>query len=271
MNVDRSKGLPKAATVAALAYCLAALPALAQNANLVTKTANDLGVTVTGYKYDEPGFATWKATKIGFEYSGTYAIGSEFPNRSEGWFLRGDVRYANGKTDYSSSISGNINNAPDRYYEVRGLVGKDFYFSDYTLSPYVGLGYRYLYNDIRGVSTTGARGYRRESHYTSLPIGVIHKMNLANQSQLVSTVEFSKLIRGEQEAKLSDALPATPDVSLKQRSGYGLRLGTMVRFDNWSVGPTLMFWRIKESDKAGFIFEPRNSTYEFGVKGVYHF
>ena len=273
MNIDRSIGLRKAMSVTALACCLTPLPALAQRADLATKTGNEVGVTASSYKYTEPGNMSIKATKIGFDYSGTYAIGSEWPNRSAGWFLRGDLRYATGKGDYSSGASGSLNDRPDWYYEVRGLVGKDFDFGDYTLSPYAGLGYRHLFNDLRGVSSTGARGYRREIDYTTLPVGVIHKMNLANQKQLLTTLEYSRLIRGQVDAKLSDALPATADVSLKQRNGYGLRLGAMVRFATWSVGPSLIWWRIKESDRAnaGIIFEPSNNTYEFGVKAVYHF
>lgn len=281
MNVDRSIGLLKAITtgplkaitVTASACCLTALPALAQRADLATKTANEVGVTVSSYKYTEPGVMSIKANKIGFDYTGTYALDAEWPNQSKGWFLRGDVRYATGKGDYSSNASGALNNRPDWYYEVRGLIGKDFAFGDYTLSPYAGLGYRHLFNDLRGVSSTGASGYRRESNYTSLPVGVTHKMNLSNQMQLHTALEYSRLIRGKQDSKLSDALPATADVSLRQRSGYGLRLGTMVRFATWSVGPTLTWWRIKESDRAnaGLIVEPRNNTYEFGVKAAYNF
>lgn len=269
MNVDRSIGLLKTMTFAALACT--ALPALAQNAGLTTRTGNEVGVTVSDYKYTEPGIMAIKATKIGFEYSGTYALDSEWPNQSKGWFVRGDVRYATGKGNYSSGLSGTINDRPDWYYEIRGLIGKDFYFGDYTLSPYAGLGYRYLFNDLRGVTSTGGLGYRRESNYSTLPVGVTHRMNLANQSQLLTTVEYSYLIRGRQESKLSDSTPLLQDVGLKQRNGYGLRLGTMVQFDKWSVGPSLMLWRIKESDRSTLTLEPRNNTYELGVKGVYNF
>lgn len=272
MNVDRSIGLLKAMTVTALAYCLTPLPALAQSAELATKTGNEIGVTVSRYKYTEPN-ASIKATKIGFDYSGTYAIVPEWPNRSNGWFVRGDMRFATGKGDYSSDLSGTLNDRPHWYYEIRGLIGKDFHFGDYTLSPYAGLGYRYLFNDLRGVTSTGARGYRRESNYYTLPVGVTHKINLANQAQLLTTVEYSYLIRGRQESRLSDVNPATQqDVSNTQRSGYGVRLGTMVRFATWSVGPSLILWRINESDRANAgLFEPCNNTYELGVKGVYHF
>lgn len=273
MNTARSIGIRKTMRVAAVACALLPLPAHSQDAELATKSGNEVGVTFSGYKYTEPGLLTLKANKIGIDYSGTYAFGSEWPNRSEGWFVRGDVRFATGKVDYSSSLSGSINNRPDRYYELRGFVGKDFHFANYTLSPYAGLGYRNLYNDLRGVTSTGARGYRRESNYLTLPIGVAHRMNLANQRQLLTTLEFDYLIRGRQDSSLSDATPATADVSNTQRNGFGLRLGAMVRFPTWSVGPFLNLWRIKDSDRtgAGLIFEPRNNTYEFGVKAAYAF
>jgi hypothetical protein len=45
--------------------------------------------------------------------------------------------------------------------------------------PYAGLGFRYLYNDLRGTSSTGAIGYRRESHYFYVPLGVTLRVPLA--------------------------------------------------------------------------------------------
>ena len=273
MNVDRSIGIIEVMKITAFACLLTPLSTLAQGVGLATKTGNEIGVTVSDYKYTEPGNMSIKATKVGFDYSGTYAIGSEWPSRSTGWFLRGDLRYATGKGDYSSSISGTLDKRPDWYYEIRGLVGKDFAFGDYSLSPYAGLGHRYLFNDLRGLSSTGALGYRRKSNYTTLPVGVIHRTNLANQAQLLTTVEYSYLIRGRQDATLSDANPATPDFSGTQRRGYGLRLGAMLGFGTWSVGPSLILWRINESDKISTpaFSEPRNNTYELGVKAVYNF
>jgi hypothetical protein len=271
MNFKPSFGLRMAMTVTAMACCLAPLPVLAQSTELATRTGNEFGVSASNYKYAEPGHMSIKATKIGFDYTGTYAIGSQGSNRSDGWFLRGNLRYATGKGDYSSGPTGSMNNRPDWYYEVKGLIGKDFFFDAYTLSPYAGLGYRYLFSDLRGVSSTGANGYRRESTYYTLPIGVTQKMNLADNKQLHTTLEYSYLISGQQDVKLSEAVSTNQDVSLRQRSGYGLSLGTMVRFDTWSVGPSLTLWRVKESDRGGGYVEPRNNTYEFGVKAAYHF
>ena len=273
MNMDRYRVFIKPVTALAMAACVASPAALAQRVNLTTQSGHEVGTTLTSYKYTEPGLMRIKATKIGFDYTGTYAIGSEWPNRSNGWFVRADVRYATGKGDYSSSISGSINDRTDWYYEVRGLIGKDFDMGQYVLSPYAGLGYRHLYNDLRGFTTTGAAGYRRENDYTTLPIGLVHRMALSGQSQLHTTVEYAHLLRGRQVAKLSDANVLTGDVSLRQRHGYGVRLGTMVRFDTWSVGPTLTLWRVKQSDTGGTppVVEPKNDPREFGIKAAYHF
>ena len=262
--------LPKTLIVTALAT-LSALPALAENSTLRTRAGNEFGVSVSTYKYTEPDVMSIKATKVGFDYSGTYVIGSEWPNQGAGWYLRGDARFATGKGDYSSNSSGTQNNLPDWYYEVRGLLGKDFDFGGYSLSPYAGLGYRYLFNDLRGTTSTGSQGYRRESRYTTLPIGVTHKINLANQKQLLTTVEYDYLVSGQADAKLSDSSLSRADLSFKQSSGYGLRFSTLVRFDTWSVGPTLVLWRIKDSETVSSFREPRNNTLEFGFKASYHF
>ena len=93
------------------------------------------------------------------------------------------------------------------------------------------------------------------------------------QAQLHTTVEYSHLLQGRQEAKLSDVGPGFTDVSLCQRKGYGLRFSSMAKFDKWSVGPALIVWRIKPSEVGGTppVIEPKNNTVEFGIKAAYHF
>lgn len=261
----------------ALAVFFMPIAAIAQSTNLATETGYELGATVSSYEYAEPGVMTLKAKKIGFDVSGTYAFEPHFPATSNDWFVRWNLRYATGATDYSSPISGTIDGRTDWYYEVKALVGKDLYMGNYVLAPYAGLGYRYLFNDLRGTTSTGSFGYRRHNNYLSLPIGVTHKMQLDAQKQLHTTVEFSYLIRGTQDVKLSD-LPTNnaayqSDVSLRQRSGYGVRLESMLSFDGWSVGPYISMWRVKKSDIGGTpaVLEPKNSTDEVGIKANYRF
>lgn len=251
--------------------CFTSGASLAQNKELATQTGNEFGVILSNYRYTEPGVMNLKATKIGFEYSGTYAIDPEWPNQNKGWFLRTELRYLTGKADYESASSGSLNDAPDWYYEARILGGKDFHLDGYVLAPYLGFGYRHLYNDIRGTTTTGAKGYRRESNYFTAPIGITHKLNLSNQKQLQTTMEYSYLIRGNQYTQLSDASSLLPNISNTQRSGYGLRLSTSLRFDNWAIGPSLIYWRINQSEVSNGYVEPTNNTTELGLKASYLF
>ena len=243
----------------------------AQSVDLMSKSENSVGVTLSHYKYDEPSYMSLTAALAGFELSRTQSLGTNWPNTDQSWFVRGDLRYALGKADYQSAQSGTLNDTPNWYLEARALVGKDFDLGNYVLAPYVGLGFRYLHNDLR---TSDARqGYRRDSSYLALPIGLTHKMKLSNSSQLLTTLEYLHLIKGVQQARLSDENPTKQNVRLDQPKGYGLRLGAMMRFDDWSVGPTLSYWNVAQSEVGGVpsVFEPKNTSYELGLKLMKHF
>lgn len=231
----------------------------AQNNDLTTKAENSFTLSLSNYKYDEPGYMKLKTPKTGLAYSGIHAFGAAWPNPNQAWFLRTDLSYLSGGADYQSPISGNISNTPSWYLEARVLFGKDIQMGSYVLAPYVGVGYRHLYSDI---------GYQRDSYYTNLPIGVTHKVKLDNQAQLLTTFEYMHLLKGQQQVKL-----ATQNVSLDQKSGYGIRASMLRRQNQWSFGPTLTYWHIDQSEVGGTIpvFEPKNKTLELGIKGAYHF
>ena len=250
------------------------LPAFsfAQHSSLATQSGHEFGASLSSYRYSEPGLIDIKSnSKAGGEYTGTYAFDSEWPNQYKGWFLKTELRYLTGKADYSSISTGSKSNVPDWYYEARILAGKDYPLDGYALSPYIGFGYRYLFNDLRGRSTTNNPGYRRQSTYYSIPIGLTHKLNLSNQNQLHTTIEYDYLVRGLQNTTLSDTGLGLSDVSHRQNSGYGLRLSSMVRFDKWTVGPSLIYWNIKDSEIVNGSFEPKNNTTEIGFKANYLF
>lgn len=78
------------------------------------------------------------APLLGVDYTGTYAFGND-------WFVKADARYAYGSAKYSGS--GTQSNIPYPYYDLRGLVGYDFNFTElggFVLAPFAGIGYRYL-------------------------------------------------------------------------------------------------------------------------------
>jgi len=239
-------------------YSLTSMPTFAQNANLATTSESTLGLSAFNYKYDEPGYMTLKANRVGLNYSATYAPGAKWPNAANDWFYKAELAYSNGKADYTSPISGNLKGTPNSFYEARLLSGKDIDMGTYVLSPYIGVGYRHLFSDL---------GYERTSNYTTMPIGLTHKVKLADNSQLHTTMEYVHLLSGVQKVKLIQ------NINMDQKSGFGLRFSMLRRFDTWSLGPTLTFWNLDQSELGAPtpLYEPKNKTIEIGLKGAFHF
>jgi hypothetical protein len=217
----------------------------AQNSsvNISTQSGNSLGLTISGYQYKEPSLdAVINSALVGIDYTGTYAFGND-------WFIRADARYAYGSAKYTGS--GTQSNIPYSYYDLRGLFGYDFSFSElggFVLAPYAGIGYRYLFDNQAGQTTSGANSYNRSSNYMYLPIGVTHRMTINDVHKLETAFEYDYLIQGTQVSHLSQAAPYLPDVTNQQFRGYGLRLSSMYQFSEWSVGPYITYWNIQNSN-----------------------
>ncbi len=252
----------------------------AESASIYTRNGNEFALTGSSYLYEEPSLnVSTTGDKFGMNHTGTLLLNSD-------WFLKEDVRFAYGQVDYAGS--GIQSGAPDWYGEVRGLLGRDVQVSSVVLSPYIGFGYRYLFNDLRGYSSTGSAGYRRESNYYYLPLGVTHRMEMQDQAVLSTTLEFDYLLWGEQLTRLSDLIGhngviSASDTSNRQHSGYGLRLNMMYEMDDWGFGPFIHYWNIADSEVtyqvmtdcawAGFgsLREPKNQTTEYGIRLMFRF
>jgi len=247
--------------------------AYAESFKLRTQTGNEIGLSLSTYKYQEPGLMSSKGAKLGLDVHGTEVLPTQY-------FISSDLLFSYGSVDYSSPISGTASGEPDWYIEARVLVGKDWPLKNSVFSPYTGLGYRYLFNDARGISSTGSTGYRRESNYIYLPVGVVHRTTLNKLSKLVSTLEYDHLLEGKQASRLSDT-GFLNDVSNTQSSGFGLKLSVIYENDNWAIGPFAHYWNISKSNTmpvyfsdgtlAGTGVEPKNNTVEFGLRVSQHF
>lgn len=237
---------------------------------LETKTGNTIGLTVSSYDYREPSSnMSLKATKLGIDYSGVRTLNDD-------WYARGDFRYADGKVDYSGS--GTMSNCPEWYYELRGMIGKDFDQGAYNWSSYIGLGYRHLFSNTRGITSTGDIGYRRKSQYAYLPVGVTHRLKLESNARLSTSLEYNHLIKGQQKSYISDATNLVGDQTNDQRKGYGIKGSMYYEKNNWFFGPWFHYWNIKQSDSTSAtvvllgipytaaFWEPKNKTMEVGLK-----
>jgi outer membrane protein with beta-barrel domain len=253
---------------------VAAAPAVAQDAApqdpLLTRPGWEAGAQVSKYKYEEPDFMKLEGDRIGAVGAYTFTR----PNRA---YFRIDGRVSYGRLDYSSVGTGTSSDEPDWTAEIRGVVGRDYVMGErYALSPYIGLGYRYLYNDGRGYTSTGHIGYRRYSQYWYVPIGLTMRMRAGSQWVFAPTVEYDAFIGGKQKSELSDTGLALNDATNRQDRGRGYRVYLMVESRNWSFGPWLHYWNIKDSDVVsiggGFAgLEPANETTEYGLELRYRF
>ncbi|HEX9182058.1 MAG TPA: outer membrane beta-barrel protein [Burkholderiales bacterium] len=250
----------------ALAGALFAGLAWAQDP-LATRRGWEVGGQISHYRYEEPGFMSLDGPRFGV--SGAYTIVT--PQRP---FLRVEGRASLGRLDYEGS--GSLPDVPDQIFEARVLAGGDFGNGRLRWSPYAGVAFRHLYNDLRGVSSTGAVGYQRESTYFYLPLGVTLRTPLGDGWVLAPQLEYDVFVRGEQRSYLSDTGLGLSDVTNRQDGGRGYRGQLMLERQRWTFGAWLQYWNIEDSDLQPIapgvrVYEPANETREAGLELRYRF
>lgn len=225
----------------------------------------ELGTEISHIKYEEPGVMEQEGVMWGILGSYTYR---------DNWMLKAEGRFSYGQVDYKNS--GTLDNIDDYMWEFRGLAGYDFPVLEASiLTPYIGFGYRYLNDDMSGMTTsTGALGYERESNYYYSPIGVEIITPLENGWSVGVMFEYDYFWKGKQKSHLGE-IPGYYDIENDQNDGYGLR--GSVKFQkkgdriDYAIEPFIRYWNIKDSeittDPAGRSWmEPKNNSTEFGVK-----
>jgi len=250
------------------ALLLLASSAIAQGTDrLATKPGLEIGGQVAYYDYKEPNFAEIKGNRLGL-------VGAWTAVSEQSIFARIDLRLSYGSLDYQGS--GSASGVPDMIIETRAVAGFDWALTGVTLSPYAGLGYRYLYDDLSGYSTTGAAGYRRYSNYLYAPVGLTARFNLSPEWVIAPTAEWDFFIQGKQKSMLSDANATLGNPTNTQKQGSGYRLYLMFEKDRLAVGPYFHYWHIQDSDiqpigGGRFGLEPENFTHEYGLELRYRF
>ena len=212
--------------------------------------------------------------------AGAYTYhGKMSPSELDKWMFKAEGRFAYGEVDYKNS--GTIDNIDDYIWEFRVLGGYDFpILKASVITPYIGFGYRYLNDDMSGtVSSTGARGYERESNYFYTPIGIETITELENGWSIGFTLEYDYFWRGKQKSHLSDVVVGVSDLENDQNDGYGCRGSIKLQKKgknlDFVIEPFLRYWNIKKSEVSavtysgviwGYGWEPKNNSTEIGIK-----
>lgn len=231
-------------------------------------------------RYKEPGIMQEQGLFYGVAGSYSYKGGISTANPHLDYYLfRAEGRVSIGEVDYQNS--GDIDSITDYIIELRGLGGLGFMLSEsITITPYIGIAYRYLNDDMEGhVSTSGALGYERESNYYYSPIGVEGEIDLGNNWSVGATVEYDHFWFGKQISHLSNARQDFNDPENRQNKGFGLRgalrLIRKTEKLDFILEPFIRYWHIGSSQEADLTFfgakigtatEPKNKSTEYGLR-----
>jgi Autotransporter beta-domain len=242
----------------------------------------EAGPEISYFAYEEPHFAETRGFLLGIAGSFTY---------HDSLMFKAEGRFSYGSLYYTSPVSGTMENRPDYIWEFRGLGGYDFSLQQGSiLTPYIGIGYRYLNDNSAGkVTSVGDLGYERESNYYYSPVGVKFNTNSKTGWSTETTAEYDIFWRGKQVSHLGDAIPGINDVDNSQKRGYGLRGSVAFKTKagdlDYAIEPFIRYWNIKDSEPA-LVFdattllcgatvceglEPANHSTEYGINFLVRF
>jgi hypothetical protein len=230
----------------------------------------EIGPEISYIKYKEPDVMSQRGPMYGIDAAYSY---------HNGVMIKVAGRYSYGKVDYQNSST--LNNIDDSIFEIRTLGGYDFKISSsFTMTPFIGVGYRYLKDDMSGrITSTGAKGYLRESNYYYSPVG-IEAVNVFDKGWSAGVIlEYDYFWKGMQKSYLSNVSAGYNDIENNQNSGYGVRGSVIIKKQTdrvfYVIEPFVRHWNIDKSDVQNVTYygtvidrglEPKNESTEIGVK-----
>ncbi|WP_462326178.1 outer membrane beta-barrel protein [Desulfobaculum sp.] len=253
-----------------------ASPALAQEESTdpalhpALRNTVELGYVYANVRYREPGVMKETGSLHGIRLRGTYHC-------SAGWMGRGEMEYVGGGLDYDGQYQDGTpitRDTEDSMFHLRALVGYDIPLSDWALTPFVGLGYRYWFDEIEGDG-----GYEREIRYLYTPVGA-ELATRRGEWRFGLRGEYDLFWGGRVKSHLSQADARYNDPTNEQDAfdAWGVRAACFAEYlgEGWSVSvePYYRYWDVEESDTAtleitgsadGTVVEPQNTMRVFGV------
>ena len=255
------------------------------------KYTERIGVKDTGIKYGLTGAYQYRFS----ENESIYTWNDFLHATNKLNIFRLEARASYGEVDYEGS--GTWDNIPDWNFETRGLLGLEIPVRDWAIiTPFAGLGYRYLFNEFSVVPSQNIggqqyySGYDRESTYIYIPLGVETKKEFDENWSLSFINEVDFFIWGKQITHLEDSADQNgvsagyDELENKQEKGFGWRTSARLtkRMDRFEVfiEPFFRYWHIEDSEfsfvtAGGALLctgnlcsggiEPDNKTWEYGV------
>jgi len=233
----------------------------------------EMGLEYTNFAYKEPSIDVEETTDFYgiFGALSGHSTANKLMARLEGRFAAGPVDY-DGKLNDGTAWT---DKGDDFIFEGRGLIGRDFTMNNATITPLIGIGWRYLNDQL-----DSQYAYEREISYLYSPVGFEASVPFQDTWKMVLRAEYDIFWQGWVKSHLSQVNSAFNDLDNKQDGGYGARASIAIQkqLKNsivLSVEPFFRFWDIDQSNNAnvtfagtivGYGYEPANRTKEFGVR-----
>ena len=177
--------------------------------------------------------------------------------------------------------NGSLDNTGEHILEFRGLAGYDFLITKKNIiTPYLGIGYRYLKTNKTGVWD------ENKIIYLYSPIGVEINTELGKRWSIATKLEYDYFLWGKVHHVNSSYVSG--DNEFNQERGYGLR--GSVKFQKkadkveLAIEPFVKYWYIKESKISSYNFSrslrgvtyynntyPKNHSTEIGIRFAVRF
>ena len=226
------------------------------------------------HEYQEPGVMEETGMLQGF-------VGSYIYHNDNGLMADISLRIGYGELEYDGRTWGGTPLRMDTengVLELRGLVGYDHELNgDRFITPFVGIGYRYLNND-----TNYAGGYEREIEYLYVPIGISTDSPLTGDWRWGVNMEYDLFLGGRVYSYLGNVHPAYNTLENDQdfMDGYGARFSLNFEKEisdnlSLSIEPFVRYWNIEDSNVSiltvygtpvAYGYEPKNDTTTYGLR-----
>ena len=222
-----------------------------------------LGIGLSKYAYREPSLGVANDGWLGI----AQAKWAPDNLRIKNWPLTLSGQATFGYVDYTGS--GTMANQPTSIYQLQLESPHTEWVKGYQISP--GIGYRYLYNDARGTTSTNYGGYRRTSEYLFASLGAERPFG---ENWRVA-VQGYYLLSGRQTTNLFDVAGSVyasqGPIQNSQRHGIGWKAGICKTYQALDFCSSFEYWQIGASNTYSFIsgntiypvYEPTNNTKSF--------
>lgn len=226
-----------------------------------------MGVDVNYFDYEEPGVMNETGVMAGIY--GLYTFDYLYPLTFSGY---GSMSFGN--LDYDGAIvyeDGTEEplqvSTPNFIFNMRGISGLKLRAEDHVWTPYIGLGYRYLEDDL-----PTQYGYIREQTYYYVPVGVMLMFVTKFGWSFEGTLEYDIFLDGRNRS-YGGALG--PGITVHQNSGQGARASVNFLFPKmlypnypvkFNIEPFVEYWDINDSNVVNGFYEPANESTMFGMR-----